>query len=57
MMLNLYVINGIAPEIPLNKILKGTLPFVMCIVIAIILLCIFPDIATWLPNYVMGKVI
>jgi len=57
MVLNLYVINGIALEIPLNKILKGTLPFVMCIVIAIILLCIFPDIATWLPNYVMGEVI
>ena len=57
MVLNLYVINGIALEIPLNKIIKGTLPFVMCIVIAIILLCIFPDIATWLPNYVMGEVI
>ena len=57
MLLNLYVINEIALEIPLNKILKGTLPFVMCIVIAIILLCIFPDIATWLPNYVMGEVI
>jgi C4-dicarboxylate transporter, DctM subunit len=57
MVLNLYVINEIALEIPLNKILKGTLPFVMCIVIAIILLCIFPDIATWLPNYVMGEVI
>ena len=57
MVLNLYVINGIALEIPLNKILKGALPFVMCIVIAIILLCIFPDIATWLPNYVMGEVI
>lgn len=57
MVLNLYVINGIALEIPLNKILKGTLPFVMCMVIAIIFLCIFPDIATWLPNYVMGEVI
>ena len=57
MVLNLYVINGIAPEIPLNKILKGSLPFVMCMVIAIIFLCIFPDIATWLPNYVMGEVI
>jgi tripartite ATP-independent transporter DctM subunit len=54
--LNLYVINGIAPEIPLNKILRGSLPFVMCMVIAIILLCVFPDIATWLPNYMMGDV-
>jgi len=53
--LNLYVINGIAPEISLKTILKGSLPFVACMVIAIILLCIFPGLATWLPNAVMGK--
>ncbi|MDA7430607.1 TRAP transporter large permease [Primorskyibacter aestuariivivens] len=53
--LNLYVINGIAPEIPLKTILKGSLPFVACMVVAIVLLCLFPQIATWLPNTVMGK--
>jgi tripartite ATP-independent transporter DctM subunit len=53
--LNLYVINGIAPDISLKTILRGSLPFVACMVIAIILLCIFPGIATWLPNTVMGN--
>ena len=52
--LNLYVINGIAPDIPLKTILKGSLPFVACMVIAILLLCVFPGLATWLPNTVMG---
>ena len=52
--LNLYVINGIAPDIPLKTILYGSLPFVACMVIAIILLCLFPGLATWLPNLVMG---
>ncbi|MEL6519444.1 MAG: TRAP transporter large permease [Pseudomonadota bacterium] len=52
--LNLYVINGIAPDISLKTILRGSLPFVACMVIAIIILCIFPGIATWLPNLVMG---
>ncbi|GFE63415.1 TRAP transporter large permease [Litoreibacter roseus] len=52
--LNLYVINGIAPDISLKTILMGSLPFVACMVIAIILLCLFPGIATWLPNAVMG---
>jgi C4-dicarboxylate transporter DctM subunit len=52
--LNLYVINGIAPDIKLKTILRGSLPFVACMVIAILLLCLFPGIATWLPNYVMG---
>ncbi|MEL6278897.1 MAG: TRAP transporter large permease [Pseudomonadota bacterium] len=52
--LNLYVINGIAPDIPLKTILKGSLPFVGCMVLAIIILCIFPEIATWLPDTLMG---
>ena len=52
--LNLYVINGIAPDISLRTILVGSLPFVACMVVAILLLCLFPGLATWLPNAVMG---
>ena len=52
--LNLYVINGIAPDIPLKTILTGSLPFVACMVLAIILLCVFPSLATWLPDKMMG---
>lgn len=52
--LNLYVINGIAPDISLRTILMGSLPFVACMLFAIVLLCIFPGIATWLPEAVMG---
>ncbi len=52
--LNLYVINGIAPDIDLRTILLGSLPYVGCMVVAILLLCLFPGIATWLPNTVMG---
>ena len=52
--LNLYVINGIAPDIPLKTILLGSLPYVACMVLAIVILCVFPGIATWLPNAVMG---
>jgi C4-dicarboxylate transporter, DctM subunit len=52
--LNLYVINSIAPEIKLQTILKGSLPYVGCMVVAILLLCLFPGIATFLPDMVMG---
>ena len=55
--LNLYVINGIAPDIPLKTILFGSLPYVACMVLAIFLLCLFPGIATWLPDMVMGTAI
>jgi len=55
--LNLYVINGIAPEVPLRTVLLGSLPYMLCMVVAIIILCIFPGIATWLPNQMMGAAI
>lgn len=52
--LNLYVINGIAPDISLKTILVGSLPYVACMVLSIFILCVFPGIATWLPDAVMG---
>ncbi|MCF6320604.1 MAG: TRAP transporter large permease [Rhizobiaceae bacterium] len=55
--LNLYVINSIAPDIPLKTILRGSMPFVGCMVLAIILLSLFPGIATWLPETIMGPTI
>jgi TRAP-type C4-dicarboxylate transport system permease large subunit len=55
--LNLYVINGIAPDVRLPTILWGALPFMLCMVLGIVLLCMFPEIALWLPNYLMGPTI
>ncbi len=52
--LNLYVINGIMPDMPLQTILKGAMPYVLCMVLAIVILSIFPGLATWLPEYLMG---
>ena len=52
--LNLFVINGITPDVRLPTILKGAFPFMLCMVLAILLLCLFPGIATWLPQKLMG---
>ena len=52
--LNLYVINGILPDVPLRTILAGALPFVLMMVVGIVLLCVFPGIVTWLPDLLMG---
>ncbi len=52
--LNIYVINAIAPDVPLMTIMRGAYPYVLCMVLAIVILCFFPDIATWLPNHMMG---
>jgi TRAP-type C4-dicarboxylate transport system permease large subunit len=52
--LNLYVINGIVPDVPLPRILNGALPYALLMVLGILLLCIFPEIATWLPDLLVG---
>jgi tripartite ATP-independent transporter DctM subunit len=55
--LNLYVINSIVPDVSLPTVLRGAFPFMLCMVIAIILLCLFPELATWLPELLMGPAI
>ena len=55
--LNLYVINAIVPDVKLTTVLMGALPFMLCMVVGIVLLCLFPSIATWLPTYLMGPAI
>lgn len=52
--LNLFVINGIMPDVKLQTILKGAYPFMLCMVLMILILCVFPGLATWLPTKVMG---
>ncbi len=52
--LNLYVINGIVPDVDLKTVLLGALPFMLCMLLGIALLIIFPQIALWLPNHMMG---
>jgi len=52
--LNLYVVQGIAPDIPLSQVIRDLAPFLIIDVILIILLCAFPELALWLPNKMMG---
>jgi C4-dicarboxylate transporter, DctM subunit len=53
--LNLFVINAIAPQIPTRTVLWGALPYVLVMGLAIVILCLFPEIATWFPEKIMGK--
>jgi C4-dicarboxylate transporter DctM subunit len=47
---NVFVIKGIAPDVPLNDIFKGIFPFLAGLFILTFLLMAFPSIATWLPS-------
>lgn len=50
--LNLWVVKGLAPDVPLGTIFKGVLPFIGSLLICTTLLLIFPKIVTWLPSFV-----
>jgi C4-dicarboxylate transporter, DctM subunit len=52
--LNLFVIKNIAPDIPLRDVIWGVMPFVALMIVAVVLMCFFPGIATWLSDAVMG---
>jgi C4-dicarboxylate transporter DctM subunit len=54
--LNIYIVSAIAPDVPVTRIMWGTIPYVLCMMLQIVLLCIFPEIATWLPDHLMGAV-
>jgi len=48
--INVYVVNGIATDVPLEKIFKGALPFLLALIVGTGLIVVFPQIALWLPN-------
>ena len=50
--LNIFVINRVAPDIGLGAIIWGTLPFVLLMTLAVVILTIVPDIAMGLPHMV-----
>lgn len=52
--LNIFVIKNVAPDIPLKDVIWGVMPFLGLMFLAVFLLCLFPGIATGLPNLVMG---
>ncbi len=48
--INVYVVKGVAPEIPLGTIFKGVIPFLIALVIGTILLIAIPQISLFLPG-------
>jgi TRAP-type C4-dicarboxylate transport system permease large subunit len=52
--LNIFVIRNVAPDIPLSEVIWGTLPFVLLMMLAVLLLCFVPEISTWFPDMIMG---
>ena len=53
--LNLYVLKGIAPDLSFGAIVRGSYPFMLLLILGMVLLYVFPGLATWLPTALMGS--
>ncbi|MFH2064165.1 MAG: TRAP transporter large permease [Pseudomonadota bacterium] len=48
--INVYVVNSVARDVPLQTIFKGVIPLLIALLVATVLLIPFPQIATFLPG-------
>ena len=51
--INLFVVQGVRGRGHLHDVMIGATPFVITLMVMIVLLIVFPDIAMWLPNRTM----
>jgi len=48
--LHLFIIIGLSPEDQIGEVIKGSMPYFFIMVVGLIILVLFPQIATWLPT-------
>lgn len=48
--INVFVVKGLVPDVPISEIFKGIMPFWLAMGVCIILLILFPQIALYIPN-------
>jgi TRAP-type C4-dicarboxylate transport system permease large subunit len=51
---NVFVVKGIAPGVPMNTIFRGIWPFWFAMLVAVVLILTFPAIALILPDTMFG---
>lgn len=50
--INVFVIKGIARDVPLQEIFRGIFPFLGALILMTIIMLVFPKLATFLPSFV-----
>ncbi len=48
--LNLFILKGTIPDVNMKEIVLGSLPFVLLLILGLIIIMVFPELATWLPG-------
>jgi tripartite ATP-independent transporter DctM subunit len=52
--INVFIVKSVAPDVDLSEIFRGVLPFMGAMVVLVILLLLFPQLALSLPNSMLG---
>jgi len=52
--LNIFVVKGVAPDVPVRTMFRGIAPFWLALLAALILIALLPGLATDLPNAMYG---
>ena len=53
--INVYVIKGVAKDVPLFTIFRGIVPFLIADILGIAILVLFPQISLLLPRLMVGR--
>ncbi|MFH1125243.1 MAG: TRAP transporter large permease subunit [Pseudomonadota bacterium] len=54
--LNLYVLKGVSPDTPFSTIVRGVAPYWFLHLMTMVLVGVFPPLATWLPGLMKAPV-
>ena len=52
--INAFIIAGIAKDVPLGKVFRGLVPFILALVVAVVIVLLFPQLSLFIPNLIYG---
>ncbi|MEX2127411.1 MAG: TRAP transporter large permease [Xanthobacteraceae bacterium] len=52
--INVFVVKGLVPDVPLTQVFAGIFPFWFAMIVCLILLILFPEIALFIPQRMIG---
>lgn len=52
--INVFVVKGLVPDVPVTKVFAGIFPFWLAMIVGLILLILFPEIALFIPKRMIG---
>ena len=52
--LNVFVVRGVAQDVPLTTVFRGVMPFLLAMILGLLLIILMPQIALLIPNTMFG---